>query len=65
MKSYRFLCRTISYKKTPQATETFNEFISPNKGIAALLSTRFKIDFDTPFPSEPKTTASGFFKSKV
>ena len=36
LKVYKFLCLTTSYKKAPHATETFKEFISPNKGKDAL-----------------------------
>lgn len=56
-------CRTVSYKNTAQATETFKEPISPSKGIFAQWSETFKMDGVIPLSSDPMTIAVGFVNS--
>ena len=46
-----------SAKIIPHATDTFNEPIFPFIGIFNVLSHRFRIDLEIPFPSEPITIA--------
>ncbi len=48
-----------SYRKAPQATDTFNDSISPKIGSFAWSSETFNTEGLMPFPSEPITIAQG------
>ena len=61
---YKLRCRTTSYKKAPQATETFKELISPNRGKDALWSRMFSTEGEIPFSSDPIMIAKGWVRSK-
>ena len=64
-KNYSILCRTTSYRNTPQATETFSESISPKRGSFALESTKLSTDDEMPLSSDPMSMAQGCLKSVV
>ena len=56
-------CLTNSYKKIPQATETFKDSILPYIGSLALKSTSLSIEGVIPFPSAPIIIAHESLKS--
>ena len=60
--AYFILWRKHSYKKTPQATDTFKEAISPCIGSFAVWSAIFITEFEIPFPSDPMIIAQGSLK---
>jgi hypothetical protein len=60
---YKSLCLTTSYKKAPQATETFKDSIVPYIGNFAFSSTTFQPEGFTPRSSLPIIIATGTLKS--
>ena len=60
--NYSPRCLSTSYRKTPQATDTFKDSISPNNGSLALWSAALRMEGEIPRSSEPIMMAHGWLK---